>query len=67
MRVISSFIKSSKKIAKVAIEKKRHGDLASSIADNKKLKKFIKWKPKYKNLNKIVMSCLRWENKLNKL
>jgi len=67
LRVISSFIKSSKKIAKVAIEKKRHGDLASSIADNKKLKKFIKWKPKYKNLNKIVMSCLRWENKLNKL
>ena len=65
LEVINSFIKLTKKKVKIVVEKKRHGDLASSIADNKKLKTFIKWRPKYKNLNKMVQSCLSWESKLN--
>ena len=35
------------------------------ISNNSKLKKFIKWKPKFNNLNKIVKSCITWERKIN--
>ena len=34
------------------------------IADNSKLKNFIKWKPKTDSLKKIVNSCLKWEKKI---
>jgi UDP-glucose 4-epimerase len=33
------------------------------IGDNSKLKRFIKWKPKFNNLSKIVKSCVVWEKK----
>ena len=33
------------------------------IASNKKLIRFIKWKPKFNNLSKIVKSCIKWEKK----
>ena len=33
------------------------------IANNKKLKKTIKWKPKYYKLSRIVKSCILWEKK----
>ena len=36
-------------------------DLVKIIASNKKLIKFIKWKPKYNDLTKIVKSCIDWE------
>ena len=39
----------------------RHYDLIKIIASNKKLIKFIKWRPKFNNLRKIVKSCLKWE------
>ena len=40
---------------------RRKGDLGKIIASNDKLKKFIKWKPKYNKLKLIVKSCLKWE------
>ena len=43
---------------------RRNNDLIKIIASNKELKKFIKWKPKFNNLSKIVKSCIVWENKL---
>ena len=52
----------SKKINIIKLPKRR-GDLSQIIASNDKLKKFIKWKPKYNKLNIIVKSCLNWEKK----
>ena len=43
----------------------RKGDMVKVISNNTKLKKFIKWKPKFNNLNKIVKSCITWERKIN--
>ena len=63
-QVVDKFIKISKKNANVIMYKKRPTDITSSIADNNNLKKFIKWKPKYNNLNLIIKSCLNWEKKL---
>ena len=53
---------SSKKV-KILFIKRRKGDLVKIIASNKKLMKFIKWRPKYNNLSKIVQSCLNWEKR----
>jgi UDP-glucose 4-epimerase len=63
-QVVDGFIKYSKKKVNVMILKKRPADIVTSIANVDKLKKFIKWKPKYKNLNKIIKSCLKWEKKI---
>ena len=37
--------------------------LPIQVIYNNKLKKFIKWKPKFNNLAKIVKSCIDWEKK----
>ena len=42
---------------------RRKQDIVRIIASNKKLKNFIKWRPKYNSLNAIVKSCLNWEKK----
>ena len=61
--VIASFKKNAKKEIKTRIIKKRKGDMAKIISDSSKLKRFIKWKPKFNNLDTIVKSCIDWENK----
>ena len=40
---------------------KRKNDLIKIIASNKRLIKFIKWKPKFDSLSKIVKTCITWE------
>ena len=40
---------------------KRKGDMAMIIANTQKLKKFIKWRPKFNKLSFIVKSCIKWE------
>jgi UDP-glucose 4-epimerase len=47
-------------------KKRRIGDLAIVIANNKKLKKTINWFPKYSSLSLIVKSCIRWEKIINR-
>jgi UDP-glucose 4-epimerase len=66
IQVAKVFIKYSKKKIKLVYEKRRTGDLASSIASNQKIKKYIKWSPKYNNLSTIVKTCIKWESKLTK-
>jgi len=55
----------SKKIPTV-VGKRRAKDIIISISSTKKINKFIKWKPKFNNLNKILDSSYRWEKKLIK-
>ena len=66
IQVAKVFIKYSKKKIKLIYEQRRPGDLASSIASNQKIKKYIKWSPKYNNLSTIVKTCIKWESKLAK-
>ena len=35
------------------------------VAKINNLKKFLKWKPKFNNLEKMVKSSVNWEKKLN--
>ena len=63
LEVANSFKKQTRKKVKILVSKRRKGDLVKIIASNNKLKKFIKWKPKFNNLNTIVKSCINWEKR----
>ncbi len=62
--VAKVFKKQSSKNVKILVSKRRKGDLVKIIASNTNLKKFIKWKPKFNNLNTIVKSSINWEKRL---
>ena len=61
LEVAREFKKQASKRVDIISVKKRKNDLVKIIASNKKLIKFIKWKPKFNNLNEIVRSCIKWE------
>ena len=63
LEVAKAFKKQTSKNVVILFSKRRKGDLVKIIAANNKLKKFIKWKPKFNNLNKIVKSCINWEKR----
>ena len=62
--VIKEFKKYANTNLKIIKFPKRSGDMVKIIGDNSKLKKFIKWRPKFGKLNKIVKSCIIWEKKI---
>ena len=62
--VMKEFKKYANKNLKIARFPKRKGDMVKVISDNSKLKEFIKWKPKFNNIRKIVKSCISWEKKI---
>mgnify|MGYP001362770488 CR=1 FL=1 len=61
---IKEFKRFANKNLKVIKYPNRSGDMVRVICDNSKLKKFLKWKPKFNNLRKIVKSCIVWEKKI---
>ena len=63
LEVVNEFKKHNKKFFEISYLDRRPGDMEIIVANNKKLKKFIKWKPKFNNVSKIVNSCLKWEKK----
>ncbi len=63
LEVAKVFKKQTSKKVEILVSKRRKGDLVKIIASNKKLKNFIKWKPKFNNLNTIVKSCINWEKR----
>ena len=63
LEVANEFKKQTSKKVKILITKRRKADLVKIIATNKKLMRFIQWKPKFNDLRKIVKSCLMWEKR----
>ena len=63
LEVAKEFKKQTPKKVKILITKRRKADLVKIIASNNKLMGFIRWKPKFNNLRKIVKSCLIWEKR----
>ena len=58
--IVNIFKKMNKKLI-IQFAKRRPGDIAQVYADIKKLKKNLKWKPKYNDLKKILKSAFKWE------
>ncbi|MBA1338424.1 MAG: UDP-glucose 4-epimerase [Pelagibacterales bacterium] len=64
LRVIKEFEKISNKKIHINFKNKRKGDMKKVVANIDKLKKILKWSPKYSNLKKIIKSSIEWEKKL---
>tara|TARA_B100001093_G_C26668333_1_gene945025 strand:- start:55 stop:1050 length:996 start_codon:yes stop_codon:yes gene_type:complete len=65
LEVVNIFKKIKKNI-KINFTKKRPGDVAIIYADVRKIKKILKWKPKYNNLELIMKSAFKWEKFIKK-
>ena len=65
LEVAKEFRRQSYKKVVIVNSNRRKNDLIKIIASNDKLIKFLKWRPKFNNLSKIVKSCLDWEKKIN--
>ncbi len=63
--VINTVNKITKNKIKYKYANRRQGDAENLVSDITKLKKYIKWEPKYDNLEYIIDSSVRWEKKLN--
>ena len=66
LEVLKNMNKIVQKKIPTVIGKRRPKDIMISISNTKKINKFIKWKPKFNDLNKILSSSYRWEKKLIK-
>ena len=64
-QVLETIEKVSGKKLNIKISDRREGDLEVLIANNNKLKNQLGWKPKYDNLEKIIIDSLNWEKKLS--
>jgi len=62
--IVNIFKKMNKKI-KIIFTKRRPGDVSQIYANTKKIKKELKWKPKYNDLKKIIKSAIKWEKKIS--
>ncbi len=65
LEVAKEFSRQSRKKVDIVKTKRRTNDLIKIIASNNNLNNFIKWRPKFNDLGKIVKSCLAWEKKIN--
>ncbi len=63
LNIVNIFKKINKKVV-INFTKKRPGDVAQVYADIKKLKKTLRWKPRYDDIRKILKSAFRWEKNL---
>ena len=64
--IAKTFKKFSKKNIIVNFKNRRQGDMEEIVSSNKKLNDFIKWKPKFNNINKMVSSTFIWNRYLKK-
>lgn len=62
LEVIKAVQLYGKKLMRVHLEKRREGDPAVLIADNKKAKQILGWEPKYSDLESIIASAWKWHN-----
>lgn len=62
--VLDKMNKISKGKLKIKYEKRRPGDAVSLVSDVSKLMKTIKWTPNYNNLEVILKTAIKWEEKL---
>ena len=59
-QVLEAIHKATKIDFKVEMGSRRKGDPDAIFADNRKIKRVLKWKPMYSSLNKIVSTAWRW-------
>ena len=66
LQVAKIFQKLKKNKVQIDFINRRAGDMEQITTSNHKLMKFIKWKPKYDNINKMVLSTYNWIKYISK-
>ena len=64
LEVVNQFKKFSKNKVTVKFKPRRKGEIIESVANVSKLKNYLKWKPKFSNLSKIIRNSIDWEKRL---
>jgi len=64
--IIDNFNSISKNKVKYIYTKRRKGDVFKLVANTNRLKKILKWKPRYNSIKTILESHLEWERKIKK-
>jgi UDP-glucose 4-epimerase len=64
LQIINEFEKFTKNKISIKYLSRRRGDAEQAVANIRKLKKYLKWKPRFNDLTKIVKDCISWEKKL---
>ena len=64
LEVVNQFKKFSKNKVTVKFKPRRKAEIVESVANVSKLKKYLKWKPKFSNLSKIIRNSIDWEKRL---
>jgi len=64
VKEIIDIFKKIKKNLVVKYSKKRPGDVDQIYANNDKIKKILKWKPKFNDIKIIIKSAIKWEKKI---
>ena len=63
LEIIKSIEKVTGKKIQIFFRDKRKGDPETLVADCNKISKELNWKPKYKNINKILLTAWQWHKK----
>jgi UDP-glucose 4-epimerase len=63
-KIIDTFNNISKDKVKYIYTKRRKGDIFKLVANNHRLIRILKWKPKYNSIKIILESHLKWEKKI---
>jgi UDP-glucose 4-epimerase len=64
LEVVNNFKKFSKNKVIVRFKKRRKAEIIESVANVTKLKKYLKWRPKFFNLSRMIKNSLDWEKRL---
>jgi UDP-glucose 4-epimerase len=61
LEIVKSFERVSKKKFKINYFTRRKRDIIEIVADIRKMKQYLKWKPKYSKLSVAIKSAIQWE------
>ncbi len=64
LEIFKAAQKNTRKKLGFIFSKRRKGDIGYAVADNTKIKKYLKFKPKFDKIEKILNTALKWEKKL---
>ena len=64
LEIVTLFKKNIHKLTEIRFKEARKGEIVISYSNTDKLKKILKWKPKYNNINAILKSAVNWQKKI---
>ena len=64
MEIANLFKKNIHKLTEIKFKDARKGEIVISYSNTDKMKKILKWKPKYNNINIILKSAVNWQKKI---